>query len=108
MGDYVDRGVAGVECVVLLMVSKLTYPKQIVLLRGNHETREITETNNFKNECIQKLSQHYYFWIMDIFDLLPLACVINNSYFCAHGGLPSQITTVAEIDKLNRKGEVQL
>lgn len=32
MGDYVDRGIFGVECILLLYALKLTYPKSVVLL----------------------------------------------------------------------------
>lgn len=42
LGDYVDRGAHSVETIALLMILKLRFPKRICLLRGNHETRQIT------------------------------------------------------------------
>jgi serine/threonine-protein phosphatase 4 catalytic subunit len=42
LGDFVDRGLYSVETFLLLVALKVKYPQRIFLIRGNHESRQIT------------------------------------------------------------------
>jgi serine/threonine-protein phosphatase 2B catalytic subunit len=52
LGDYVDRGIFGIEVCLLLFAIKLNCPKSVVLLRGNHESRNMTESFTFREEVL--------------------------------------------------------
>ena len=43
LGDFVDRGFYSVETFLLLLALKVRYPDRITLIRGNHESRQITQ-----------------------------------------------------------------
>ena len=51
LGDYVDRGPSGLECMFLLMALKVKYPDQVHMLRGNHECAAINRIYGFHDEC---------------------------------------------------------
>ena len=68
LGDYVDRGVQGIEVCLLLFCMKIIHPTVITLLRGNHESRSMTETFTFRDEVINRYDLETYDLFMDTFD----------------------------------------
>jgi serine/threonine-protein phosphatase 2B catalytic subunit len=54
MGDYVDRGMFAVEILAVLFAMKIKHKDNLVLLRGNHESRTMTSHFNFREEVLFK------------------------------------------------------
>jgi serine/threonine-protein phosphatase 2A catalytic subunit len=107
MGDYVDRGYYSVETVSLLVCYKVRYPHRIHILRGNHESRQITQVYGFYDECVRKYgSATVWKLFTDLFDYLPLTAVVDAQIFCLHGGLSPSIDTLDHIRQLDRVQEV--
>jgi len=107
LGDYVDRGRNSIETFSFLASMKVKFPKQVFLLRGNHECRQINQAYGFYSEIMQKYG-HSGLWTLcnQIFDLLPVSSVIDNKLFCVHGGLSPKIKHIEAIELLNRNGEL--
>jgi serine/threonine-protein phosphatase 4 catalytic subunit len=108
MGDFVDRGRNSVETFIFLLAMQVKYPERITLLRGNHESRQITQAYGFYDECKRKYNGTTNVWkyCTDVFDLLQLSAVIENQVFCVHGGLSPSAPYIDDIKKINRKQEV--
>jgi serine/threonine-protein phosphatase 2A catalytic subunit len=107
MGDYVDRGYYSVETVTLLIAFKVRYKDRITILRGNHESRQITQVYGFYDECLRKYGNaNIWRFFTDLFDYLPLTALIEQQIFCLHGGLSPTIDTLDQVRALDRFQEV--
>jgi len=107
MGDFVDRGHNSVETLTLLLLLKAKYPQHITLLRGNHESRQITQVYGFYEECMRKYGNaNAWKYCVDIFDYLNLAALIDDTILCVHGGLSPEIKSIDQIRTISRVQEI--
>ena len=106
MGDYVDRGYQSLNTFLLVICYKAKY-QNITLLRGNHESRFISQCYGFYTEIIANYG-HPGLWNLcnDVFDLLPMAAVIDKKVFSVHGGLSPSLLFVDMISLHDRFDEL--
>ncbi|KAF2721626.1 Metallo-dependent phosphatase [Polychaeton citri CBS 116435] len=107
LGDFVDRGYFSLETFTLLMCLKAKFPDRITLVRGNHESRQITQVYGFYEECQQKYGNASV-WksCCQVFDFLALAAIIDGKVLCVHGGLSPEIRTLDQVRVVARAQEI--
>jgi serine/threonine-protein phosphatase PP1-1 len=107
LGDFVDRGYFSLETFTLLMCLKAKYPDKVTLVRGNHESRQITQVYGFYEECYNKYgSSSVWKCCCQVFDFLALAAVVDGKVLCVHGGLSPEIRTLDQIRVVARAQEI--
>eukprot|EP00803_Ostreobium_quekettii_P003033 evm.model.scf_1804.5 EVM.evm.TU.scf_1804.5 scf_1804:29873-33409(+) len=107
MGDFVDRGYNSLEVFTLLLLLKARWPAHMTLLRGNHESRQITQVYGFYDECQRKYGNaNAWKFCTDVFDYLTLAAIVDGEIFCVHGGLSPDLRTIDQVRTIDRICEI--
>jgi serine/threonine-protein phosphatase 6 catalytic subunit len=136
MGDFVDRGYNSLEVFTLLMLLKARHPAHVTLLRGNHESRQITQVGiitwevchggmlsriqcltmfahdvlqvyGFYDECQRKYGNaNAWRYCTDVFDYLTLSAIIDGQVLCVHGGLSPDLRTLDQMRVIDRLCEI--
>ncbi|KAK8895358.1 hypothetical protein M9Y10_023820 [Tritrichomonas musculus] len=109
LGDYVDRGSNSCEVIILLYTFKCLYPDNIYLIRGNHEFEDMTHQNGFEEECLNRIQpkkegKKFYQNIIKTFRFLPICSILNDKFFCVHGGISSSIKDRSQLSYAHKVG----
>lgn len=102
LGDYVDRGMNSVETITTMLCLKILYPENVYLLRGNHETEDISHLYGFFDECQEFYNEEIWKLFNEVFTYLPLAAIISQRIFCVHGGISQHMASPSIIKDIQR------
>jgi serine/threonine-protein phosphatase PP1 catalytic subunit len=116
LGDYVDRGKQSIEVISLLFCYKLLYHKDVFLLRGNHETADVSRIYGFYDECKRRGSIKLWKAFIDVFNVMPVAGTVGLApsfnfvpdpvMLCMHGGISPSLKDYREINNIKRPCEI--
>ena len=100
LGDYVDRGPNSLDTILFLFVLKCINPTEIVLIRGNHESKDLTRIYGFYDEVLQKYGDaRVWRCIQAAFEVLPIGAIVDGRYLCTHGGISPFALTLNTMKK---------
>lgn len=111
LGDYVDRGLKSIEVFCLLLCYKLLFPRDVFLLRGNHESSSISRVYGFYDECKRKYNIKLWKLFVDVFNHMPICAGIGCNggepvMLCMHGGISPNLINFNDIMNIKRPTDI--
>ncbi|OHS94085.1 Ser/Thr protein phosphatase [Tritrichomonas foetus] len=103
LGDIVDRGEFSFETAIMILLLKLIYPSDVFLIRGNHEFYQMGQQFGFFTEITDNFpGTDIFFDFMKTFSQIPISAIINDSFFCVHGGIGPNIFSRLQFENIQR------
>ena len=112
LGDFCDRCYYSLENILLLFALKVKYPEFIYLIRGHHEDIQVNISNGLGEECKERLddditkNKSLFYYINQVFNLLPFGVLIDDNILCIHGGIGSRVNSISDIENIKRPCKV--
>ncbi|MEM1589602.1 MAG: metallophosphoesterase family protein [Candidatus Bathyarchaeia archaeon] len=102
LGDYGDRGPYSAEVYYALLRLKLQFPRQVILLRGNHEGPEdlMASPHDLPWQFEARFGvgwEEAYTRVRELFNRLYNAVIVEDRYLMVHGGPPAQAKTPEDL-----------
>ena len=103
LGDIVDRGEFSLETIVLVLLLMIKYKNHVYVVRGNHEFSMVCQQGSFFTEIVENYQgSDIFFDFMKCFATMPLACIIDDKFFCVHGGIGPEISSISDIEQIKK------
>lgn len=102
LGDYGDRGPYSTEVYYVLLKLKLLFPKQIILLRGNHEGPDdlMAEPHDLPAQFQMRFGEEWhkaYDRIRRLFPCMYNVVLVEERYLMIHGGPPLKANKIEDL-----------
>jgi len=106
LGDYGDRGPYSTEIYYVLLKLKLLFPKQIILMRGNHEGPDdlTAEPHDLPAQFQMRFGKEWpeaYGRIRRLFACMYNAVLVEERYLMIHGGPPLEANKIEDLAYAN-------
>ena len=113
LGDYGDRGTHSAEIYYVVSKLKLAFPKQVILLRGNHESPDsLMGHPHDLPRCFQtrfgKNWQKAYDETRKLSGQLYNAVFVKGQFLMLHGGLSPKLRRIEDLAKANEISSINL
>ena len=103
LGDLVDRGEFSLETVTLVFVLKALYPKNVYIVRGNHEFPAMFQYHGFSAQVEDMYGNHMVTYAFaNAFSFLPFGALVFGKILCVHGGIGKGFTCITQLDDVTR------
>ncbi len=90
----------------LVMCYKLKYPNHFHFVRGNHENQLTNMVFGFYSECQRRYNIRLWKLFVNLFNIMPVAALIEDRIFCMHGGIGPELQTLDQIDLIKRPSDI--
>jgi diadenosine tetraphosphatase ApaH/serine/threonine PP2A family protein phosphatase len=90
----------------LLLAYKTLYPKQMNLLRGNHESRAINRIYGFYVECKRRYSVALWETFQNVFYCMPFCARVAERILCMHGGISEELVDLGMLHNIARPCDI--
>ncbi len=112
LGDYVDRGEAGIEVLAQLLYLKIKNPAQVTLIRGNHEDLDINSQYGFVDELEAKYTpdvcKALHSALALVYETFPTALFLGAGESCTKEKLSYMVFVHGMIDEVLAKSTAEI